>query len=84
MCLGKKVIVYNESYDTYIYQKKVQKDPIKRKAKIYFFNKAKMANISISVTLEASHKANELYKFIKCHTYDGMLFPRCFHLENIT
>ena len=50
MCLGKKVIVYSESYDTYIYQKKVQKYPIKRKAKVYFFNKANMANISISVT----------------------------------
>ena len=58
MYLGKKIIVYSESYDTYIYQKKVQKDPIKRKAKIDFFNKANMANISISVTLDASHKAN--------------------------
>ena len=50
MCLGKKVIVYSESYDTYIYQKKVQKDPIKKKAKIVFFNIPNMANISISVT----------------------------------
>ena len=43
MWLGKKVIAYSESYDTYIYQKKMQKDPIKNKAKIDFFNKANMS-----------------------------------------
>ena len=48
MWLGKKVIAYSESYDTYIYQKKMQKDPIKKKAKIDFFNKA---NISIFLCL---------------------------------
>ena len=44
MQLGKNVIAYSEFYNTYIYQKKNQNDPITKKAKIDFFNKA---NISI-------------------------------------
>ena len=34
--LGKNVIAYSESYDIYIYQKKIQSDPIKKRPKLIF------------------------------------------------
>ena len=70
MWLRKKAIAYSESYDTYIYQKKMQKDPIKKKAKIDFFNKA---NISIFLCLLDISIYIKYTSFIECHTHDGLL-----------
>ena len=70
--LGKNVIAYSESYDIYIYQKKIQSDPIKKKAKIDFFNKA---NISIFLyLLDRSLWINHISSLNAIHMMDCYCF----------